>query len=101
MGAAHAFYRAIERPERSWRRSAGGVKAARRGTSDARTDFPQRAEHSRPTENSRAAGTEPAAKRRRSEGRQCGVQGTPPIKFGAGNGIRTRDFDLGKVALYH
>ncbi len=21
--------------------------------------------------------------------------------FGAGNGIRTRDFDLGKVALYH
>ena len=23
------------------------------------------------------------------------------LKFGAGNGIRTRDFDLGKVALYH
>ena len=22
-------------------------------------------------------------------------------KIGAGNGIRTRDFDLGKVALYH
>jgi hypothetical protein len=22
-------------------------------------------------------------------------------EFGAGNGIRTRDFDLGKVALYH
>jgi hypothetical protein len=22
-------------------------------------------------------------------------------RFGAGNGIRTRDFDLGKVALYH
>ena len=22
-------------------------------------------------------------------------------KTGAGNGIRTRDFDLGKVALYH
>jgi hypothetical protein len=22
-------------------------------------------------------------------------------KSGAGNGIRTRDFDLGKVALYH
>tara|TARA_B100000029_G_scaffold47330_2_gene43456 strand:- start:66 stop:239 length:174 start_codon:yes stop_codon:yes gene_type:complete len=21
--------------------------------------------------------------------------------YGAGNGIRTRDFDLGKVALYH
>ena len=23
------------------------------------------------------------------------------VKIGAGNGIRTRDFDLGKVALYH
>jgi hypothetical protein len=23
------------------------------------------------------------------------------VLFGAGNGIRTRDFDLGKVALYH
>ena len=23
------------------------------------------------------------------------------MKSGAGNGIRTRDFDLGKVALYH
>ena len=23
------------------------------------------------------------------------------ISLGAGNGIRTRDFDLGKVALYH
>ena len=23
------------------------------------------------------------------------------ISSGAGNGIRTRDFDLGKVALYH
>jgi hypothetical protein len=31
----------------------------------------------------------------------AGVQGAPAIKFGAGNGIRTRDFDLGKVALYH
>ena len=27
--------------------------------------------------------------------------GTPRFKVGAGNGIRTRDFDLGKVALYH
>ena len=27
--------------------------------------------------------------------------GTPPFNNGAGNGIRTRDFDLGKVALYH
>jgi hypothetical protein len=25
----------------------------------------------------------------------------PGAKAGAGNGIRTRDFDLGKVALYH
>ncbi len=25
----------------------------------------------------------------------------PTAKVGAGNGIRTRDFDLGKVALYH
>jgi hypothetical protein len=24
-----------------------------------------------------------------------------PCFFGAGNGIRTRDFNLGKVALYH
>ena len=23
------------------------------------------------------------------------------LRIGAGNGIRTRDFDLGKVALYH
>ncbi len=23
------------------------------------------------------------------------------VKFGAGNEIRTRDFNLGKVALYH
>ena len=30
-----------------------------------------------------------------------GVQGAPPINIGAGNGIRTRDFDLGKVALYY
>ena len=25
----------------------------------------------------------------------------PIENIGAGNGIRTRDFDLGKVALYH
>jgi len=36
-----------------------------------------------------AAGTAPPAKRAREE------------ESGAGNGIRTRDFDLGKVALYH
>ncbi len=23
------------------------------------------------------------------------------VNYGAGNGIRTRDFNLGKVALYH
>ncbi len=27
--------------------------------------------------------------------------GPPRLNNGAGNGIRTRDFDLGKVALYH
>jgi hypothetical protein len=27
--------------------------------------------------------------------------GSPAKENGAGNGIRTRDFDLGKVALYH
>src|SRR5262249_9060650 len=27
--------------------------------------------------------------------------GAPGVRNGAGNGIRTRDFDLGKVALYH
>ena len=27
--------------------------------------------------------------------------GAPGEEIGAGNGIRTRDFDLGKVALYH
>ena len=28
-------------------------------------------------------------------------KGLEAMKSGAGNGIRTRDFDLGKVALYH
>ena len=28
-------------------------------------------------------------------------EGPPRVIVGAGNGIRTRDFDLGKVALYH
>ena len=27
--------------------------------------------------------------------------GAPPLKIGAGDGGRTRDIDLGKVALYH
>ena len=36
-------------------------------------------------------------------GRLCQGSGdeVPGSKVGAGNGIRTRDFDLGKVALYH
>ena len=36
-----------------------------------------------------------------SEGRQAGCRGPRRLMNGAGNGIRTRDFDLGKVALYH
>src|ERR1700752_584756 len=52
-------------------------------------------------ENTQAARTERASKRQRSEGRQLGCRGPQRFKFGAGNGIRTRDFDLGKVALYH
>jgi hypothetical protein len=32
---------------------------------------------------------------------QSGCRGPRRFKIGAGNGIRTRDFDLGKVALYH
>ena len=37
----------------------------------------------------------------RSEARQAGCRGPRRFNIGAGNGIRTRDFDLGKVALYH
>ena len=48
-----------------------------------------------------ARGAESASKRRRSEARRSGPQGRDVLKIGAGNGIRTRDFDLGKVALYH
>ena len=44
---------------------------------------------------------ERATKRARNEGRQPGCRGPRRSKNGAGNGIRTRDFDLGKVALYH
>jgi hypothetical protein len=33
--------------------------------------------------------------------RRTAFAGVPGAKAGAGNGIRTRDFDLGKVALYH
>ena len=32
---------------------------------------------------------------------QVARRGTRGVGNGAGNGIRTRDFDLGKVALYH
>ena len=32
---------------------------------------------------------------------RSGLQPREGEKVGAGNGIRTRDFDLGKVALYH
>jgi hypothetical protein len=41
------------------------------------------------------------------EGRKAPAHSRPPepdlemLENGAGNGIRTRDFDLGKVALYH
>ena len=45
--------------------------------------------------------TRTAAKSARGANAPGGVQGAPPIEIGAGNGIRTRDFDLGKVALYH
>ena len=38
--------------------------------------------------------------RRRRHRRAANRQRTY-LKIGAGNGIRTRDFDLGKVALYH
>ena len=31
----------------------------------------------------------------------CHILGGRGAEIGAGNGIRTRDFDLGKVALYH
>ena len=48
------------------------------------------------------------AKRERSEGSLSEApEGTAAKRrrraprIGAGNGIRTRDFDLGKVALYH
>jgi hypothetical protein len=42
-----------------------------------------------------AASTGPAGHKKTRGG---GLYGE---KVGAGNGIRTRDFDLGKVALYH
>src|SRR5262249_51918727 len=44
--------------------------------------------------------TERPTKRPRSEARRRAHRARR-FKIGAGNGIRTRDFDLGKVALYH
>jgi hypothetical protein len=41
----------------------------------------------------------PAATKKPAEAGLCRVRRREEI--GAGNGIRTRDFDLGKVALYH
>ena len=48
-----------------------------------------------------AAGVEPAS--RGFADLRLNHLATPPRQGwdGAGNGIRTRDFDLGKVALYH
>src|SRR5687768_767888 len=37
----------------------------------------------------------------RASARQLPPAVDPEAEVGAGNGIRTRDFDLGKVALYH
>ena len=45
-----------------------------------------------------------AGMRTRLRGIAAAAGATSPgvrAKVGAGNGIRTRDFDLGKVALYH
>jgi hypothetical protein len=35
------------------------------------------------------------------DGKSLAVAGSSAEKFGAGDGGRTRDIDLGKVALYH
>ena len=53
-----------------------------------------------PGERARASGVGIMGPRERA---RWGVRGgrAPRINIGAGNGIRTRDFDLGKVALYH
>ena len=46
--------------------------------------------------------TEPARRvRERAQKDNGAFTNAPSSKNGAGNGIRTRDFDLGKVALYH
>ena len=72
--------------ERSGRRSARVTKRTRRGQ--------------RPRLTTVAHGAESASKRRRSGVRRS-AHGARRSNIGAGNGIRTRDFDLGKVALYH
>ena len=42
---------------------------------------------------------QPRATKKPARRRACA--GCAGVRIGAGNGIRTRDFDLGKVALYH
>ena len=49
-----------------------------------------------PVPTSSAGGRKRAAERSRRK-----APTASEVKIGAGNGIRTRDFDLGKVALYH
>ena len=46
---------------------------------------------------SEQAGREPGARKKPALGMVSG----PAMRTGAGNGSRTRDFNLGKVALYH
>ena len=59
------------------------------------------AEQAKPAERAEARGTEPADGASVVKRAGAGTKGPPRLKDGAGNGIRTRDFDLGKVALYH
>ena len=75
------------RPERSRRRSGGGVKAASRRAG--------------PHPYNRARGAEREKGTRVAKRASRGAGGPDDLINGAGNGIRTRDFDLGKVALYH
>ena len=88
----------------------GPINSVRRGENDRSRAAPEarnryeskRAERSdEPRENHSAArGTEPADWAGVVERAERG-KGPPRVINGAGNGIRTRDFDLGKVALYH
>ena len=56
--------------------------------------------HSAPSRKRPARGVEWAIGTHATERAGAG-RGAPATNNGAGNGIRTRDFDLGKVALYH